>query len=268
MAKTVIAHFVNNLQLGGVLSVIENYCSLLDSNLFEHHIIYIGEEDKNTYDHLISKGYILHKTAARRKHLLKNLIEVKTLFKNNHFDVVHSHLSESSFIPLYFAKKAKVPIRIAHCHNYDVRKKNIIQTALFGISKKMTNRYCNKMVACGVDAGKYLFGKKPFVVLKNAIDVDKYRYNSSIREKLLRDYNIKKGSIVVGNIGRLCNQKNQMFLLDIFKELNKNIYLVMIGSGPDENRLLETTKQINSDRIIMLKERKDAFLFYNLFSIY
>ena len=39
------------------------------------------------------------------------------LLKENHYDIIHSHLNTLSVFPLRIAKKNKCPIRIAHSHS-------------------------------------------------------------------------------------------------------------------------------------------------------
>lgn len=57
-------------------------------------------------------------------------------------------------------------------------------------------------------------------VIINAIDIEQYRYKEavrkSVREKLQLD-----DKFIIGNVGRISEVKNQMFLLEIFKEVLK-----------------------------------------------
>ena len=42
--------------------------------------------------------------------------------KNNHYDIIHSHVNTLSVFPLRIAKKNKIKIRIAHSHSSSSKK--------------------------------------------------------------------------------------------------------------------------------------------------
>ena len=236
----------------------------MSNDLCEQHIIYIGNPNITLLKEL-EKKFILHRITPRKHNLLKNIFETKKLIKTYHFDVVHCHLTETSFIPLYFSKKYKVKIRIAHSHNCVINKKPFIKRILLSICKKLTTHYANKYVACGQDAGKYLFGEKEFKVMKNAIDIKKYIFNEDIRNNFRNKYNIPNNAYVVGNIGRFTYQKNQEFLLKLSDKLNKNIFLFFIGEGPN---LSDLKKKYKSDRIIFTGNINNVYNYYSMFDLF
>ena len=81
-----ICHFVNNLQFGGVLSVIINYSKLLDKK-YDIHIAYLGIPEKKIEEKLLQLGFTLHQLTERKKNIIKNIIDVKKLIKNGNFDI-------------------------------------------------------------------------------------------------------------------------------------------------------------------------------------
>ena len=73
--------------------------------------------------------------------------------------------------------------------------------------------------------------------MRNAIDVESFYYNEAIRKEIRNSLNIKQNQLVIGHIGRFIPEKNQIFLLDIFDEVNKqcpNSRLLLIGRGKPE----------------------------------
>lgn len=93
----------------------------------------------------------------------------------------------------------------------------------------MANRYA----ACSSYAGDSLFGKKTYLVIKNPIDTRSFIYDETARKRLRETLEIED-KFVVGVVGRLTEQKNPFFIIDIFEKIKKhvdNAYLIWAGEG-------------------------------------
>lgn len=92
--------------------------------------------------------------------------------------------------------------------------------------------------SCGVEAAKCYFGQKvvdenDYVLIPNAIDVERFIYNPEIRNKIRKENDLENKH-VVGHVGRFMAQKNHTFLVDIFAEVLKidsQAHLVLLGDG-------------------------------------
>ena len=157
--------------------------------------------------------------------LAKYLKFLKQLFREKKYRIVHSNINTLSVFPLYAAKKAGVPVRIAHSHstsNPREWKKNLMKNALRPFSKVWATDY----FACSELAGRYLFGDKTFdegevKIIRNAIDVEKFKFDPEARKKLRKEIGRADDDFVVGHIGRFVEQKNHRFLIDVFAEVKK-----------------------------------------------
>ena len=202
--------------------------------------------------------------------------ELKRIFKENNYKIVHSHINTLSVFPLYAAKCVDVPVRIAHSHsttNKKEWKKNLLKQVLRPFSKVFATHY----FACSELAGRWLFGNKEFdkgnvYLLNNAIDVDKFKYDEKIRKEIRKKLKIKKDTIVIGHIGRFVAQKNHTFLIDIFNEyrkLNSNSLLLLVGQGPLENEIKGKVKELGlEDSVKFLGQRNDANRLYQAFDLF
>lgn len=87
--------------------------------------------------------------------------------------------------------------------------------------------------------------KKNKFIIKNAIDISKFKFNHGYRKIFREEFKIKENQILVGCIGRFNNQKNQKFLLDVFYDLKKSdeFHLILIGSGPNKKNIEEYIKR-------------------------
>ena len=215
------------------------------------------------------------KVFAYQKFLIK-------LFKEKKYDIVHSNINALSVFPLRVAKKAGVPIRIAHSHstsNPKEWKKTLIKNMLRPFSKK----YANVYFACSELAGRWLFGNKTFdegkvTIINNAIDVEKFVYNEDIRKKVRNELKekckseINDDTLVVGHIGRFVKQKNHEFLIDIFNEIHKrkeNSVLILAGQGPLQKEIEEKVNNLGlQDCVLFLGQRNDANELYQAMDVF
>ena len=95
--------------------------------------------------------------------------------------------------------------------------------------------------------------EKKYCVLKNGIELSKFKFQSEIREKIRKSLGVEN-DFVIGHAGRFSTQKNHIFLLKIFKyiyDIDADAVLILFGVG----ELLDDIKsEANclgiSDRII------------------
>ena len=107
--------------------------------------------------------------------------------------------------------------------------------------------------------------------MHNAIQLEKYEYNASEREATRKKLNIND-KFVIGNVGRLCQQKNQFFLLEVIKLVvykRTEGMLLLIGRGEDEAYLKEYV-ELNKlkDNVMFLGVRDDVQVLVNAFDLF
>lgn len=183
--------------------------------------------------------------------------------------------------PLYCAYKEKIPVRIAHSHSTSNKKewkKNILKNVL----KKFSKIFATHYFSCSEHAGRWLFGDSTFekgkvTIIKNAINIEKFKYNESIRNKLRKELNVEN-KLVLGHVGRFMKQKNHEFLINVFNEIykeNKDIVLILIGNGPLEEKIKNKVKDLEieenvkflgvKDNVNEYMQAMDMFLFPSLY---
>ena len=205
---------------GGVESVIMNYYRNIDRSKIQFDFICDSDSTDIPYDEINELGGKVILVPPYQR-LFKYVNELKKIFKKNKYKIVHSNINTLSVFPLYAAKQANIPIRIAHSHsttNKKETKKNLIKQILRPFSKLYANNY----ICCSELSGRWLFGNKEYdkgnvFLLKNAIDLDKFKYDREIRKLKRKELRIEDNTIVIGHIGRFVEQKNHSFLIDIFK---------------------------------------------------
>ena len=273
--KIVVAHIMGKWNGGGVESVVMNYYKNIDRNRIQFHFLCDEDSTDIPYEEIEKLGGKVIVIPPYQK-LFKYQKELYRIFKENNYKIIHSHINALSVFPLKIAKKAGVPIRIAHSHSTSNKKewkKNILKMILRPFSKLYANNY----FACTEYAGKWLFGKKvverkELNVINNAIDLKKFEFNENTREDLRKELGIKEDVLVIGHVGRFMKQKNHEFLIDVFEKAIKqddNIYLILVGQGPLEDKIKEMAKEKGIEyKILFLGQRNDVNKLYQAMDIF
>ena len=136
--------------------------------------------------------------------------------------------------------------------------------------------------ACSKDAAIWLYGEKYWEegkvkVLPNAIDVTKFSYNINVRDEYRKQFELED-AFVVGHVGRFQEQKNHIFLLEIFAKIaekQKNAKFVLVGDGPLREEMEQKANRLGiNEKIIFtgvredeakLMQMMDVFVFPSLF---
>lgn len=261
---------------GGIGRLLVDYCSRLKQDFeFEFLISY--------YDHgyfesiLRSEGFIIHHTQLgmpkeQKEQLLENI------FSKNQYDIVHLH-GLCDYVLLRIAKKHGVRIRIVHSHNALDTLSD--KTKPYRMVRGLYNKFRNKLLitdkwACGSLAAYSMWGKgaiesNDVYIMKNAIDVSLFAYSEEKRKSIRQILNIEN-KFVVGNVGRLTEQKNHRFLLNVFAELKKikdNAILLIIGEGELQSELERIAIKLNiQDSVIFMGNRSDVSELLNVMDVF
>lgn len=269
-----IAQVMGKMENGGVESVVMNYYRHIDRSKIQFDFIADNDSSIPQRAEIEALGGRVIEVAPYQK-INRYLAELTEIFRKNEYKIVHSHLNTLSVFPLYAAKKAGVPIRIAHNHSTAGKgeyKKNIMKYMLRPFAKVNATHYA----ACSRYAGAWLFGEKAVnngevTIFNNAIDLDKFKFNEEVRSRVRRTLDIED-RFVVGHIGRFCYQKNQEFLIDIFNAVhqkNPNAVLMLIGEGDLEHAVRQKVEDKGlMDSVMFLGNRNDVHELYQAMDVF
>ena len=218
--KNILIVNTSGMGIGGITTHMINYLNAIIKEVeynLQFTIVVTGVRDEKILKKFENMGCKLEFLSDRKGQPIKYVYELKQLIKKNSYDVIHVHGNSSTMgIELYIAKSFKIPIRIAHCHNSKCEHSKLHKLLNLLFAHSYT-----KAVACSKLAGNWIFGANNFIVLPNAIEYEKFRYNSAIREQYREKMKIEKDTILVGHVGNFNDQKNQTFLIDIYNILQK-----------------------------------------------
>lgn len=262
-----VSQFVHNMSLG-----IDEHRVVFD---YLHHATLNGKPLRDcTYDQeLIAHGSRVYTVSYASAGLGQFIKEVEEFFVKygREYDIVHCHMPNSAFCVLKEAKHAGIEHRVLHSHlnsSSDNALHRVRNAPLIAWGK----RYATDGVACSDEAGRYLFGSKPFTVMKNGIVLSNYAYDDRSNASLRAELRIGNSDPVIGSVGRFVKQKNFEFGVKVFAELKRSIpnaKWVILGSGDGMDRVKAIAEEFGvDDSIIMPGVRVDVARFYSLFDAF
>ena len=274
MKKIKVLYFVDSLEYAGIQIFIYNIIKNIKNT--EIDILTLNDGKNYELENELKKYniniYKLNVWLNNISSYIKYKKEVDNFFKNHHdYKVVHLHGTSKNYYILKIAKKYNIDIRIIHSHATNFNSNNMFKKIIGNTFKNKLIKYSTDFFACSYEAGNWLFKNNKFTIIPNGIEIDKFKYNSKLKNELIKKYNLKD-KFIIGNIGRINYQKNTLFLLDILKEVKKvknNAFLIIIGSGELENKLKNKVKEYNLEKdVLLLNNINDIYKYYNLFDCF
>lgn len=237
-----VLHVFNIMGNGGIEHFVMDRYRMIDRTKVQFDFL-ITSSEPGFFDKEINKlgGKVYH-THSLTKNPLRTFLAIKKIVKANGYSIVHRHTGNAiGYFDLRAARCGGAKHLIIHSHNNNAERRMIHRFAKIFLSFNCIRFSCSEA------AGRWLFGNKDFRVIKNAIDVEKYRFSLESRKKIRKQYGLND-SFVVGHVGRIDNQKNHSFLIDIFYEVQKRVpdsKLVCVGDG-DEHLRKDIAEKVNS----------------------
>ncbi|MBR3898397.1 MAG: glycosyltransferase [Bacilli bacterium] len=223
---------------------------------------------------------------------LTSIYPVKAInkIKSWNLDVIHSQteFAIGSFARL-FAKQFNIPI----VHTYHTMYEDYVHYITKGhfnkSSKKiveyLTKFYCDKTITELIVPTKkaYDLFKEKYNVQRNihiiptGIEIDRfYKENIDLKKlnELKKEYDIKKNDFVLIFVGRIAEEKNVPFIIDVMADLidkYSNLKMLIIGDGPDKENYEKYSKEKNADKNIIFTGKvpwEDIPIYYSLGSAF
>ena len=266
-----VAQIVGKMNGGGVEAVVMNYYRHIDRSKVQFDFLVDSDSTLIPREEIESLGGRVFEVPPYQ-HVVEYQRELQRLFKQEGWKIVHSNINALSVFPLRAAKKAGVPVRIAHSHSTS-GKGEYAKNALKAVLKTQSNRYPTHRFACSKFAGEWLFGKAAhFEVVYNAIDLDCFCFNAEARAQARADLGLVGNQLAIGHVGRFTAQKNHAFLIDVFAEVAKrrdDAVLLLVGTGEAGASVKALVDERGlTDRVKFLGQRSDVNRLYQAFDAF
>ena len=247
--------------LGGTETMLMNWYRNFDKNLIQVDFVCYGEKE-GAYDEEIKKlGGKIFRLPSKRENIIKNLLGIYKICKENKYEIIHVHMDAMSFYPLFMAKLAGVKTRICHCHSTNHLYTSVINLQLKKVLTRFLPFVATDLFACSEASGRWLYKNKNFSVIHNAIQLEKFEYSPETEKKVREKFGLSD-KIVIGNVGNMNYPKNHLFMLEVFSEVKKNeekSALILVGDGPDRESIEKKIHDLQiDDDVFLLGQRNDV----------
>ena len=266
-----VAQVMGYMNGAGVEAVVMNYYRHVDRTKVQFDLIVCEGSHFVPRDEVEALGGRVFMVPPY-SHVVEFQNELQRLFRQEQWKIVHSHINALSVFPLRAAKKAGIPVRIAHSHSTS-GKGEYAKNAVKAILRTRANRYPTHRVACTDHAAEWLFGKDAeYRLIRNSIELGRFSFNAHVREECRRELGLGDSTFAVGHIGRLATQKNQVFLVEAFAEMLKerpDSVLLFAGTGDDWEKIISRSRELGVyDKVMMLGQREDVWRLYQAFDVF
>lgn len=209
----------------------------------------------------------IYNTKLTKLYSSKAMFIIKNEWK---LDVIHS---QTEFGVGYFSRIVSKKLKIPVIHTYHTLYEDYIHYVFKGKHNKLlkklvvkfTKYYCEKKcdkLIVPTNKIKKLFEekykiKKEINVIPSGIDLKKFYPSSKTIEKvksIKRKYKIKNNDFVLGSVGRIASEKSFDKIIYNLKDLiviNSNIKLMLVGDGPDTEKLKQLVKNLKIEKNVI-----------------
>jgi len=274
--KIKVAHIITRIITGGAEENTLYTVEGLDKNKYDIDLI-VGEEFReDIYNNFRNNDFCIIRLKGLKGKLnfLYDpivLIKLINLFKKNHYDIVHTHLTKIGILGKIASRISGVPIIIHGLHGsaFQAFNSKLLNWALI-FFERVTSKYTDAYISVSrILSEKYIkegIGKREnHFTVYSGMNLDKFYYSREKinRRKKLAELGINADCFIIGNVATLEPRKGHKFLIDAFKKViekhkNKPIKLIIISDGYEKKNLVNYVDKLNlKEKVIFTGYRED-----------
>ena len=270
-----VLHIMGCSDAGGISSVVLNYYRHMDRTKVHFDIALTVPTVGQNALALQELGAQIYFLPLKSEGLSVFRKALKELLRKGGYDAIHVHENETSYVALAVAKQMGIRCRLAHSHTSSPYEN--IKSEIRRLSGCVLNyHFASHVIGCGQLAGERVFGKwnmkrSKAVVLPNAIDTRKFAFDAALRQEVRQELGLE-GKFVLGMVGRLCEEKNYPFALELTDKLRRErpeSTLVIAGSGEYREIIEQKIRELGlENNVTLLGKRADVHRLYQAFDVF
>ena len=255
-----VLHFTNIGLANGIATMVLNYYRIMDRTKYKFTFLAMDNiELKDTYINEIRElGGDVIIIPHYSKGIFNYIKETKRILKTNKFDIVHCHQGLIAIPFMLQVKKLGLKL-IVHSHSPGLNSKK--KEFLVKIFRPYINKKSDYKIACSKVSANFLFGKNNnATIIPNPFNISKYKYNQNARKLIRNQLGIKDNDFLYICVARFSREKNQEFLLNVFKRIeNDNFKLLFVGNSEGETKIRDMIDALElKNKVIVLTNRNDV----------
>lgn len=262
MEKTIrILCVFSVLNRGGAETMCMNLYRKLDRDRVQFDFVKHGPETGAFEEEIRSLGGRIYEAPIYRvyNHISYCRWWARHLEAHPEHQIIHGHYFTISAV--YFSVARRFGrYTVGHSHSMLTARDKKMAWLKRKFCKKVES-YADCCFACSQEAGKWLFPHRDFIVLNNAIDVDRFSFRPDMAKKIRKEMGFGS-ELVIGIVGSFKPVKNPEGTIAIFKALCKReiqAKLLWVGDGPLRAKAENSLAQAGlSNRVVFTGVRADV----------
>lgn len=269
----VLTYGLSGTTVGGISLYLLQMKQFMDDGIVFDYVV---ETDECIFkDEIENSGGEIYHIADKSALPLKNIRDNYELLKRlrDTHEVAYFNLESLTWIePIRMALKFGYRVCV-HAHMSDFVVDDAVHHAIHSLNKRRLSHINVTRMTCSDKARNFMFFPGNSVIMvHNAIDIDRFRFDRSIRSRVRTDLKIKDDEKVIGFVGRLRKQKNPLFLVDILhaitEECDCDVKMIILGEGELGERLRERIEEYSlSDKTIILGNKPNVNEYYQAMDV-
>ncbi|MFF3481931.1 glycosyltransferase [Streptomyces sp. NPDC002701] len=253
-------HVITGLGVGGA----EQQLRLLVRNLPVHCDVVTLTNPGAVAEGLTADGVRVTHLGIQGNRDLTALPRLVRLIRRGRYDLVHTHLYRACVYGRVAARLAGVRAVVATEHSLgdsqmEGRRLTPGVRALYLASERLGRATVAVSPTVAERLRRWGVPEPRIEVVPNGIDVARFRFDPARRESTRRRLGLPQGAYVVGGVGRLTAGKRFEVLVRALAELPDDVWLLLVGSGPEENVLRRAAQHRGvADRVLFTGERPNG----------
>jgi glycosyltransferase involved in cell wall biosynthesis len=256
----------------------EWFATCMDHSQYEIHYALIRKPDSHLGKFLESHGVVVHRFKYVGKQSIPGLtFRLFRLIKSNGFDIVHTHLFESSLCGMIAAWLAGVSQRIVTRHHSDFHHVN---SKIAVRCDQLINVLATKVVAISQNVKRILIeweGCNPGKVnlIPHGISLDEFGAGNVSKERISQikvKYSISDDKFVVGVVSRFIDWKGLQYIIPAFHKFLESypdsLLILANAQGPYTSEVNEFLSSLPPDSYRKVQFEEDMGALYGSFSCF
>lgn len=252
---------------GGIETYLKKIWDHIDHSRFHFNFINMTGEGSQPcfYEELKASGCAFYPVTPRSVSPRKNQEDLRRLFRERHFDILHFNVNTLSYMyPVEAALRADCKV-LVHSRSNGLINNSRFTKLLHEINKRRLGHMDVTRIAVSKMAGEWLFGRTPFRVYPNGIAAEQFAFDPENRKRV-REETGCTGKRVIGHVGAFIPAKNHRFMVEAFEELSRHdpdAVLWLIGDGGGRAEIERLVREIGlQEKVLFFGNRKDMPALY------
>lgn len=269
--KTKVWLVIRGLKDGGAENLAREYAQFVNSDQFEATIVTMYPfVNYANYRRAMDAGLRMVSVFERRNVFTRGIrvlfgkwyvpFRLKRMLEQENPDVIH--FNSPMVVDFMPVAKSLMGRRLVYTCHTEVQRHFFPEEEL-GV-RELIKQQGIRLIGLHEDMRKELnarFGVNNTVVIKNGVDLDRFRSYARPNIEIRESIEIPKNAFVVGHVGRFSQVKNHTFLLRVFKEITRrknNAHLLLVGNGELEEEIRRQVRELDLEsQVTILSHRTD-----------